>query len=96
MPNRKMIEKVYTLYQGNEKKIEKIVMENRGHYLHMVFPKNEGLPIHMSNADLFMTVMRGTLTLGLINRTKLMSTTNLLLINFFILTNLYKILSNLE
>ncbi len=60
-----MIEKVYTLYQGNEKKIEKIVMENRGHYLHMVFPKNEGLPIHMSNADLFMTVMRGTLTLGL-------------------------------
>ena len=60
-----MIEKAYQLYQGNEKKIEKIVLDERGHYMHMVLPKGEGLPIHMSNANLFMTVIRGTLTIGL-------------------------------
>ncbi|QMS84386.1 hypothetical protein [Candidatus Xianfuyuplasma coldseepsis] len=60
-----MIETVYNLYQGNEKKIEKLVMKENGQYIHMVFPKGEGLPTHMSNAELFMTVLQGTLTLGL-------------------------------
>jgi len=60
-----MIEKEYVLYQGNEKKIEKLAIERNGQYSHMVFPKGEGLPLHMSNAILFMTVVRGTLSLGL-------------------------------
>ena len=60
-----MIETVYNLYQGNEKKIEKLVMKQNGQYIHMVFPQGEGLPIHMSNAELFMTVLKGVLTLGL-------------------------------
>jgi quercetin dioxygenase-like cupin family protein len=60
-----MIEEKYNLYQGNEYKIEKLVMKKNGQYIHMVFPKGKGLPIHMSNADLFMTVIKGTLTLQL-------------------------------
>jgi len=60
-----MIEKVYKLYQGNDKKIEKLVLDERGHYMHMVLPKGDALPIHMSNADLFMTVVRGRLTISL-------------------------------
>lgn len=61
----RMIETVYNLYQGDEFKIEKLVMKQNGHYIHMVFPKGEGLPLHVSNAELFMTVLRGTLSLGL-------------------------------
>lgn len=60
-----MIETKYDLYQGNEFKIEKLVMNNPGQYIHMVFPKGKGLPIHKSNAELFMTVIKGTLSLKL-------------------------------
>lgn len=59
------MEQSYSLYQGDEKKIEKLVMKENGQYIHMVFPPSDGLPIHMSNAELFMTVVRGTLSLGL-------------------------------
>ncbi len=63
-----MMETVYDLYQGDDKKIEKMVMKENGQYIHMVFPKGEGLPLHNANAELFMTVLRGTLSLGLDNQ----------------------------
>ncbi|MBU1019804.1 MAG: hypothetical protein KJ847_01205 [Firmicutes bacterium] len=59
------MEKVYTLTKGNDKKIDKMVLKPNGQFIHMTFPKGEGLPLHMSNAELFMTVIRGTLSLGL-------------------------------
>lgn len=31
----------------------------------MVFNKNEGLPEHLSNSNVYMTVVRGTLSIGL-------------------------------
>ncbi|MGI5985382.1 MAG: hypothetical protein GXY01_06995 [Clostridiales bacterium] len=60
-----MVEKVYKLYQGDEKTIEKIVLDENLHYLHMVLNQNEGLPEHFSNSNVYMTVVRGKLSIGL-------------------------------
>lgn len=60
-----MIEQVYQLAVGNEKAIEKVVFDKNVHYLHMVFPQNEGLPEHFSNSNVYMTVVRGRLSIGL-------------------------------
>jgi quercetin dioxygenase-like cupin family protein len=63
-----LIEKVFQNTQTDIKTIEKVVIDDCVHYLHLVFPKGEGLPIHQSNANMYMTVVRGTLSLGLNNR----------------------------
>lgn len=60
-----MIEKEYKLSRTNEKAIEKIIFDENLHYLHMVFNKNEGLPEHFSNSNVYMTVIRGKLSIGL-------------------------------
>ncbi len=57
--------KKYELYQGNEYKLEKLVMEEKRQYIHMVIPKGDSLPIHYTNADLFMTVIKGVLSISL-------------------------------
>ena len=58
-----MIEKVFELSKENV--VEKIIFDENIHYLHMVFSKEEGLPEHMSNSNVYMTVIRGTLSIGL-------------------------------
>jgi quercetin dioxygenase-like cupin family protein len=60
-----MVEKEYKLSKTNEKAIEKVLFDENLHYLHMVFNKNEGLPEHFSNSNVYMTVIRGTLSIGL-------------------------------
>jgi len=60
-----MIEQIFKLAKGNEKAIEKVVFDENIHYLHMVFNQNEGLPEHFSNSNVYMTVIRGTLSIGL-------------------------------
>ncbi len=60
-----MIEKVYDYSVGDEKKIEKIVADENVHVNHMILPNGEGLPLHYSNSNVYMTVMRGTISLSL-------------------------------
>lgn len=60
-----MIEQIYKISTNDEKAIEKVVFDENIHYLHMVFNKNEGLPEHFSNSNVYMTVIRGTLSIGL-------------------------------
>lgn len=60
-----MIEKVFTFSTTNEKAVEKIIMNDNINYIHMVFNKGEGLPEHFSNSNVYMTVLRGILSLGL-------------------------------
>ena len=60
-----MIEQIFKLTKGNEKVVEKVVFDENIHYLHMVFNQNEGLPEHFSNSNVYMTVIRGTLSIGL-------------------------------
>jgi len=60
-----MVEKIFKLSRGNEKAVERVVFDENVHYLHMVFNKGEGLPEHMSNSNVYMTVIRGRLSIGL-------------------------------
>lgn len=60
-----MVEKVFKLSKSEDKLIEKIVMDENIHYLHMIFNKEEGLPIHQSNSNVYMTVLKGVLSIGL-------------------------------
>ena len=60
-----MLEKEFKLSTGNEKAVEKVIFDENLHYLHMVFNKDEGLPEHLSNSNVYMTVIRGRLSIGL-------------------------------
>ncbi|HOD01810.1 MAG: hypothetical protein BWY46_00174 [Firmicutes bacterium ADurb.Bin300] len=59
-----MIEQVFKLSAGNEKTIEKVLFDENIHYLHMILNKGEGLPEHFTNSTVYMTVVRGTLSIG--------------------------------
>ena len=60
-----MVEQIFALSRGDEKAVEKVVFDENVHYLHMVFNKGEGLPEHFSNSNVYMTVVRGMLSIGL-------------------------------
>lgn len=60
-----MIEKLYNLTQTDSKKIERVVSDDHLHYNHMVLPLGERLPEHFSNSNVYMLVIRGTVTLKL-------------------------------
>jgi len=60
-----MIEKVFNYSMGDRKIIEKVIMDENLHYMHMVFNKDEGLPVHNTNSNVYMTVVRGTLSIAL-------------------------------
>lgn len=60
-----MIEKINELKQTEKKLIEKVIANEHLHYMHAIFPQHEGLPLHQSNADVYMTVLRGTLSISL-------------------------------
>ena len=63
-----MIEQVYKISTADEKAVEKVIFDENIHYLHMVFNKDEGLPEHLSNSNVYMTVIRGMLSIGLNNQ----------------------------
>ncbi|SHJ10557.1 cupin domain-containing protein [Parasporobacterium paucivorans] len=60
-----MIEQIFTLSTGNAKSVEKVVMDENIHYVHMIFNKDEGMPEHFSNSNVYMTIVRGKLSIGL-------------------------------
>lgn len=58
-----MIEQIFKLTQGNEKTVEKVIIDENIHYMHMILNKGECLPEHFSNAkSVYITVVRGTLS----------------------------------
>lgn len=60
-----MVEQIFRLSRSDDKVVEKVIFDENVHYLHMVFNKEEGLPEHFSNSNVYMTVIRGTLSIGL-------------------------------
>lgn len=60
-----MVEQIFKLSVGDENAVEKVIFDENIHYLHMVFNKDEGLPEHFSNSNVYMTVIRGKLSIGL-------------------------------
>ena len=60
-----MIETVYQLAQTDDKTIKPIIMDENLHYMHMILNQDEALPLHYSNSNVYMNVLRGTLSIGL-------------------------------
>ena len=60
-----MIEEFFALSQASERTVEKVVQDDNLDYIHMIFNKGEGLPEHYSNSNVYMTVVQGTLSIGL-------------------------------
>ncbi len=60
-----MIEQVFNLTMGNERLVERVIQDDNVHYIHMIFNQGEGLPEHFSNSTVYMTVLRGKLSIGL-------------------------------
>ena len=60
-----MIEQIFKYSQSNETKIERVILDENLHFIHMVFERDQGLPIHFANSNVYMTVVRGTLSIGL-------------------------------
>lgn len=60
-----MVEKVYNMTFGDTKKVEMLISDENVNYIHMIFNKGEGLPEHFSNSNVYMTVIRGILSIGL-------------------------------
>ena len=60
-----MTEQVYRLADTNKIAIEKVVLDQNVHYIHLVLPTGEGAPEHYSNSNVYMTVVRGKLSIGL-------------------------------
>ena len=60
-----MIEQVFKIAEGDSKVVEKVIQDENVHYMHMIFNKNEGAPEHFSNSNVYMTVVRGKLSIAL-------------------------------
>ena len=60
-----MIEQVYKLTLSDQKTVEKVVHDENVQYMHMVFNEGQGTPEHYSNSTVYMTVIRGTLSITL-------------------------------
>jgi quercetin dioxygenase-like cupin family protein len=60
-----VLEQSFQLTQTDEKTIEKVLLDENLHYLHMVLGPNEWLPEHLTNGNVYMTVVRGRLSIGL-------------------------------
>ena len=60
-----MIEQVFTLSTSTGRKVEKVIQDDNLDYIHMIFNKEEGLPLHYSNSNVYMTVLQGQLSIAL-------------------------------
>lgn len=60
-----MLEKQYNFNESDIKLIEKIVDDENVNINHMILPKGDRLPEHFSNSNVYMIVIRGTISLQL-------------------------------
>ena len=60
-----MIEQTYKLTRTDEKTIERVLLDENIAYAHMILPQNEGPPAHNTDSNVYMTVVRGTLSIAL-------------------------------
>ncbi len=60
-----MIEQIYKYSTTDDMAVEKLIMDENINYIHMVFNNGEGMPEHFSNSNVYMNVIRGTLSIQL-------------------------------
>jgi quercetin dioxygenase-like cupin family protein len=61
----KMIEKKYDYSSVDQKLIERIVNDDNVEINHMALTKDTGLPVHYSNSNVYMIIVRGRMTISL-------------------------------
>ena len=57
-----MMEKVYSFNQSADKLIEKILDDDVAMINHMILNQGEALPLHDSNSNVYMIIVRGAVT----------------------------------
>ena len=62
------MEKVYSFNQSADKLIEKILDDDVAMINHMILNQGEALPKHDSNSNVYMIIVRGTLTIQLADK----------------------------
>ena len=60
-----MVEKKFNYTVGETKTIEQIILDENVNINHCILLKGDRLPEHFSNANVYMIVARGTVTLAL-------------------------------
>lgn len=60
-----MVEKVFKLTQGDKGVVEKLLIDENINYVHLIVVPGEGFPEHFSNSNVYMTILRGTISLNL-------------------------------
>jgi quercetin dioxygenase-like cupin family protein len=60
-----MIEQIFQMAQNDNHTIEKVITDENVNFNHMILNKSEGLPEHFSNSNVYMTILRGLLSIGL-------------------------------
>jgi len=60
-----MIEKTYSFHQSDEKMIEQIVDDDNLVINHIILTKDTSLPIHYSNSNVYLIIIRGQMTISL-------------------------------
>ena len=59
------MESVFYLSKAVTKTIEQVIQDENVHYNHMILPNGNALPVHKTNSNVYMTVVKGTLTISL-------------------------------
>ncbi|MGF7058225.1 cupin domain-containing protein [Brassicibacter mesophilus] len=60
-----MHETIYMFKKLNEKIVERVIDDENVALNHMILTKDTGLPEHYSNSNVYMIIVRGTMTLKL-------------------------------
>ncbi len=60
-----MIEKEYFYTVSDEKIIEKLIEDDNVGINHIILPKDQSIPEHYSNSNVYLVIIRGILTLQL-------------------------------
>jgi quercetin dioxygenase-like cupin family protein len=60
-----MVGQVYRMSVSDDRTVEKVIQDENLHYMHVILRRGEGLPAHHSNATVYMSVLRGTLSIDL-------------------------------
>jgi len=60
-----LVEQVFRLAIGDVTAVNRLILDENVHYIHMQFEQGKGLPEHHANSNVYMTVVRGTLSIGL-------------------------------
>ena len=61
-----MIEQVIKLTRGDDKVVERLLVDENIHYAHIILPAHDSVPQHITDAKaLYLSVIRGTLSIEL-------------------------------